>query len=196
MGCSLLKADDVGHRLLEPQGAAFARVVGAFGAAILDANGHIDRAKLGKKVFHDVASLETLNQIIHPLVFAEEERFFREVAEHDESGIAVVEAAILIETGNHKSFEKLIVAWCPAEMQVERAMHRGLSREQAEARLAHQLPLREKLALADAVVDTSGSKEQTRLQVLEVYSKLRAWEEEARGNPPARQRAAGGSSTD
>ncbi len=175
LGCHLLKADEVGHRLLEPDGAAYARVLGAFGEAILDGDGRINRARLGAKVFQDAVLLETLNQIIHPLVFAEEERFLDEVARKDPGGIAVVEAAILIETGNYKEFDKLVLAWCPPEMQIERAVHRGMSREAAEARLAHQLPLRDKLPLADAVVDTSGPKESTRQQVVAVHEKLREW---------------------
>lgn len=175
LGCHLLKADEVGHRLLEPDGAAYARVVGTFGPAILDGDGRIDRARLGAAVFGNVGLLEMLNQIIHPLVFAEEVRFLQDVAARDPGGIGVVEAAILIETGNYRSFDKILVAWCPPEMQIERAIHRGLSRAEAEARLAHQLPLHQKLAMADAVVDTSGSKEATRLQVIAVHQKLQTW---------------------
>ncbi|MCW5963692.1 MAG: dephospho-CoA kinase [Bryobacterales bacterium] len=175
LGCHLMKADEVGHRLLEPDGAAYARVVGIFGPAILGDDGRIDRARLGAAVFGNVGLLEKLNQIIHPLVFAEEDQFLNDVATRDPGGIGVVEAAILIETGNYRSFDKILVAWCPPEIQIERSIRRGMSRAEAAARLSHQLPLHQKLALADAVVDTSGSKDATRLQVIEVHKKLQAW---------------------
>ncbi len=175
LGCHLMKADEVGHRLLEPDGAAFARVVGTFGPVILDKDGRIDRARLGAEVFQHAGQLELLNRIVHPLVFAEEEKFLAGVAERDPGGIAVVEAAILIETGNHRSFDRILVAWCPLEMQIERAMHRGLSREAAIGRIVHQLPLHEKLPMADAVIDTSGDKESTRQQVIAVHQKMLEW---------------------
>lgn len=189
LGCHLLQADEVGHRLLEPDGAAYAQVVEVFGSAILDADGRIHRPRLGAEVFQNPARLEILNRIIHPLVFAEEERFLRGVAARDPQGIGIVEAAILIETGNYRSFDKIVIAWCPPEMQLERAIHRGLTREQAEARLARQMPLQQKLAYADAVVDTSGSKEDTRLQVAEVHRKLRGWAQ----SMPATTSPSGGS---
>jgi dephospho-CoA kinase len=188
LGCALLKADEVGHRLLEPGGAAYPAVVAAFGNEILSPDGRIDRPQLASLVFGHPERLRTLNEIVHPLVFAEEERFFgrllaeeQEVFERGDSQqgegarhgrIGVVEAAILIETGNYRNFEKILVAWCPRETQIARAIHRGLTREQALARLEHQMPLDEKLAYADAVIDTSGTKDETRVKVEAVYHRL------------------------
>ncbi|MCL4783376.1 MAG: dephospho-CoA kinase [Bryobacterales bacterium] len=175
LGCSLLKADEVGHRLLEPDGEAYPLVVAAFGHSILEPDGRIDRTRLASLVFGHPERLRALNDIIHPMVFKEEARFFEELARkqaaahregmHAVCKVGVVEAAILIETGNHESFEKIWVAWCPRELQIERAMHRGLSRAQALSRLEHQMPLDEKLAYADEVIDTSGTKEETRANV-------------------------------
>jgi dephospho-CoA kinase len=186
LGCALLKADEVGHRLLEPDGAAYPQVVEAFGGEILAADGRIDRAQLAARVFGHPERLNLLNEIIHPFVFEEEERFFERLVHEEglarEHGgragkgrIGVVEAAILIETGNYRSFEKILVAWCPRETQIARAVHRGLTREQALARLEHQMPLDEKLAFADVVIDTSGTKEETRVNVEAVH---RRWVEE------------------
>jgi dephospho-CoA kinase len=178
LGCKLLKADDVGHQLLQPGGAAFEPVVQAFGKQILGEDGSIDRKRLGARVFENKAELEMLNGIIHPLVFAEENRFFDETEAANPRGVAVVEAAILIETGSYTTFDKLLIAWCPEETQIARAIHRGMSREQALARLSNQMPLREKLPFADAVIDTSGTKEETAVDVAELYQKLVMWEAE------------------
>lgn len=92
----------------------------------------------------------------------------------------MVEAAILIEAGNHKNFEKIVVTWCPREVQVERAVARGLSRDEAEARIARQMPLDEKLTYADAVVDTSGSKQVTHERVLALHTQLLHWAQKNR----------------
>lgn len=182
LGCALLKADEVGHRLLEPGGAAYPLVLEAFGGGILDARGEIDRGRLAALVFGHPERLEALNAIVHPLVFAAEEQFFGELSGREEAardkgeaaacGVGVVEAAIIIETGNHKNFEKIWVAWCPRETQIERAIHRGMTREQVLSRLEHQMPLDEKLTYADEVIDTTGTKEETRARVLAAYRRL------------------------
>lgn len=182
LGCALLKADEVGHRLLEPDGAAYPLVVAAFGGSILEPGGKIERNRLADLVFGHPERLKILNSIIHPLVFEAEEQFYADLKQR-EAGIrrdgndsfckiGVVEAAILIETGNHESFEKIWVAWCPRETQIERAIHRGLTHEQALSRLEHQMPLDEKLAYADEVIDTSGTKAETRANVEAAYRRL------------------------
>jgi len=175
LGCHLLKADEVGHHLLLPGGRAVDAVVREFGPEVQDAQGGILRPALAALVFGKPDRLQVLNQIVHPLVFEEEERFLDDLVARDPKAIAVVEAAILIESGNYRNFDKIVVAWCPREMQIERAVHRGLSREAAEARIAHQLPLEEKLSYADAVVDTSGSKEETYERVIDLHRQLLAW---------------------
>ncbi len=182
LGCALLKADEVGHRLLEPDGAAYPMVLAAFGNSILEPDGRIGRTRLADLVFGHPDRLQRLNAIIHPLVFQEEERFFESLARREAEAhrggsepahrVGVVEAAILIETGNHENFEKIWVAWCPREAQIERAVHRGMSREQALSRLEHQMPLDEKRAYADEVIDTSGTKDETRANVGAAYRRL------------------------
>lgn len=182
LGCALLKADEVGHRLLEPDGAAYPLVLAAFGDTILEPDGTVERTRLAELVFGHPQRLKTLNAIIHPLVFEAEERFFDELSRQEAAArfdgsrstckIGIVEAAILIETGNHENFEKIWVAWCPREMQIERAIHRGLTRKQALSRLEHQMPLDQKLAYADEVIDTSGTKEATRANVEAAYRRL------------------------
>lgn len=183
LGCALLKADEVGHRLLEPDGGAYPLVVSEFGDGILDEHGRIVRSRLASLVFGDAERLGKLNAIVHPLVFEMERRFFDALAREEMDinvvrtvgapvRIGIVEAAILIETGSFQNFDKIVVAWCPRETQIARAIHRGMSREEALARLEHQIPLDEKRTFADAVVDTSGTKEQTRGNVETLYRRM------------------------
>lgn len=174
LGCHLLKADELGHRLLMPGTPVYEKVVSAFGRAVLDDEGRIMRRALASIVFEDPDRLAMLNAIVHPAVIEQEERWMREVSATDPHGIAIVEAAILIETGSYRRFDKIVLAVCSDEQQVERAMKReGLSRDEAMARLRRQLPLAEKRKFADYVIDTSGDKEQTLEQVRRLYAELR-----------------------
>jgi len=173
LGCHLLKADELGHQVLQPGGEAYAEVVRAFGGEILDDAGHIVRRLLAAEVFDDPERLKLLNSIVHPPVIAREEAWFREVSAADPGGIAVVEAAILIETGSYRRFSRLILTVCEEEQQIQRAMKRdSLSREEVVARLRRQMPLEEKRRYADYIIDTSGDKENTARQVREVYQAL------------------------
>ncbi len=175
LGCRLIKADELGHEVLLPGGEAFEGVVREFGCGILEPGGTIDRRKLAAEVFDRPERLALLNSLVHPPVVRREEELVARFAAENPRGIAVVEAAILIETGSYKRFDKLILAVCRPEQQVERAMHRdGLTREEALARLARQMPLDEKRKYADYVVDTSGTKEETLKQVWQTFSLIRS----------------------
>jgi dephospho-CoA kinase len=177
LGCYLIQADELGHQVLLPGGEAYDLVVNEFGEAILDDVGMIDRRRLAALVFRDPERLEKLNSFVHPAVFRREYVMEEDIARRDPCAIAVVEAAILIETGSYKRFAKLIVAACNGERQIERAMHRSaITREEVLARLSRQLPLEEKIKLADYVIDTSGTKEHTLAQVRGVYESLRRLE--------------------
>jgi dephospho-CoA kinase len=174
LGCHLLKADELGHQLLMPGTPVYEKVVAEFGPAILDSEGRIIRRALASLVFADPQRLARLNAIVHPAVIEEEERWMQAVAARDPHGIAVVEAAILIETGSYRRFDKIVLAVCPDELQIERAMKRdGLSREEALQRLQRQMPLEEKRKFAGYIIDTSGPKEQTLAQVRRLYEELR-----------------------
>jgi dephospho-CoA kinase len=174
LGCHLLKADELGHLVLEPGGAAYAPAVEAFGREILDEDGRIVRRRLGALVFGDAEKLALLNSFVHPAVIAREEEWMRVTEAADPAGIAVVEAAILVETGSYRRFQKLVLAICSTEQQIERAMKRdGLSREDVLHRLERQMPLDEKRKFADYVIDTSGAKAATLIEVRHLYEQLR-----------------------
>jgi dephospho-CoA kinase len=175
LGCHVIRADEIGHELLMPGTDVFDAVIGQFGTGILAADGTIDRKKLAKEVFGNPEKLGILNSIVHPAVFRREEEFMAAVAERDPDAVAVVEAAILIETGSYRRYDRLVLVVCTEEQQIERAMHRdGGTREEAEARLRRQMPLAEKRKFADHIVDTSGTKEATAEQTRRVYEALRS----------------------
>ena len=174
LGCHVLSADELGHAVLLPGGEAYNDVVGEFGAGILAPDGRIDRRQLAAEVFGRPERLEKLNSLVHPHVFQREEAWFSDLEAADPGSVAVVEAAILIETGSYKRFDRLIVTVCSPELQVQRHMERsGETEAETRARLARQMPLETKRRYADYVIDTSGSREDTDRQVRDVLRKLR-----------------------
>ena len=174
LGCHLIEADQLGHEVLRPGGEAYAEVVAEFGREILNPDGTIDRKRLAAQVFGKPERLARLNELVHPHVFRREQELMDQYARLDPNGITLVEAAILIETGSYKRFDKLILVECDEELQIERALKRDHG-ERAEvlARLERQMPVREKRKFADYVIDTSGSKEETLSHVREIYDSLR-----------------------
>jgi dephospho-CoA kinase len=165
LGCYVIEADALAHKLIEPGQPAFQDAIFAFGADILGEDGRINRTKLGAIVFADIDKLLRLNAIVHPRVLKELEILFSDYAAANPHGIAVVEAALLVEAGYVTHLDRLVVAWCTPEQQMERLLARGMSREQIEQRLAAQMPLEEKRRRADEVIDCSVSLEDTRKQV-------------------------------
>lgn len=174
LGCLVIHADELGHQVLEPGGEAYDPVLREFGPEILGPDGSIDRRKLAALVFHQPDLLARLNAMVHPPVRARAQRMIDQFAAAHPAGIAVNEAAILIETGSYKNFVKLIVAACREDQQIERAVARDrMSVEEARDRMRRQMPLSEKVNYADYVIDTSGTKEHTVEQTRAVYESLR-----------------------
>ena len=172
-GCLLIQADELGHEALAPGGEAYDAVVREFGREILTSDGLIDRTQLGTMVFASPERLARLNALVHPPVMRREEELIAEFAAREPRGIAVVEAAILIETGSYKRFDRIILVWCAEEQQVERALRRGAEEADVRARISRQMPLKEKRKFAHFVIDTSGQKEDTLRQARAVYQALR-----------------------
>jgi dephospho-CoA kinase len=176
-GCLVIQADQLGHEVLAPAGEAYAAVVAEFGASVLTADGAIDRRALAAQVFGHPERLATLNALVHPPVIRREEQLIAEFAARHPHGIAVVEAAILIETGSYRRFDKIVLVFCAPEQQLERALRRpGAVEADVRARIERQMPLAEKRKHADFVIDTTGDKEDTLRQAREVYESLRKLE--------------------
>jgi dephospho-CoA kinase len=173
-GCLLIQADELGHQVLEPDGEAYDKVVGEFGPGILSPEGRIDRQRLAALVFGSRERLERLNSLVHPPVMRREEQLTAAFGAREPHGIAVVEAAILIETGSYRRFDRIILVTCTEQQQRERALRRnGLDYADVTARLSRQMPLAEKLKYAHFVIDTSRDKDSTLRQTRTVYEELR-----------------------
>ena len=173
LGFSVLDADSLAHKLIEPGQPAFDEVLREFGPSIADDSSRIDRAKLGAIVFADRAKLDRLNAIVHPRIAEAISTQFEEWQRGGVRDAAFVEAALLIESGIHNKLDGLVVAWCKPEQQLERLLARGLSETEARSRIAAQMPVEEKLRLATEKIDCSGSLEETRRQVEALAAKLR-----------------------
>jgi dephospho-CoA kinase len=174
LGCHVVEADQLGHQVLLPDGEAFGPVVALFGEEILNEDGTINRQRLGRIVFGAPEKLAELNAIVHPAVQRRARSMFDEIARRDPDGIAIYVAAILVETGGWRDYDKLVVADCSRETQIRRAVERlGETPEDVEARLSRQLPAERKREVADFVIDTNGTKESTLRQTKMVFEQLR-----------------------
>lgn len=172
-GAAVLDADGVVRSLYRP-GEAGAKAVGElFGAGVLAADGGVDRGALGDLVLVDRDARRRLEGVIHPLV---RERIAAWLDDQEASNspppLAVVEAALLVETGSYRAYDLLAVVWCPPERQLERGLARGMSLARVLALVAAQLPIDSKRALADVVVDNSGGRERLELEVGRAWGEL------------------------
>lgn len=172
LGFSVLDADSLAHKIVEPGQPAYEEVLREFGSAITDGQGRVDRAKLGALVFAERTKLDRLNAIVHPRVAEAVLRQFDEWQREGTRDAAFVEAALLIESGIHKQLDGLVVAWCRPEQQLERLAARGLSEDEARRRISAQMPVEEKLRHATERIDCSGTLEQTRRQVEALGARL------------------------
>ena len=173
LGCRVLDADETAREVVAAGSDGLRDVVAVFGPEILQSDGTLDRARLGALVFADANKRARLNSILHPYIIAAQDESLREWEETQPNGIAVVDAALMIESGGYKRFDKLIVVHCRPEVQLERLMARdGLSRADAEKRIASQMPQEEKKKFADYLIDTSDGFDSTRGRTAEVYDKL------------------------
>lgn len=173
-GAVTIDSDEIGRNLMQPGNVVYDRIVSGFGSEVVGANGQLYRAKIAEIVFNDLDKLKHLNAIVHAPVLREIDRQVFAQRQKDASAIVLVESAVLFEAGQNRRFDKMIVVWCRPEQQVERYRAKSnISAEDIERRMAAQMPGEEKKRMADYVIDTSGSLEETEQQVNEVYAQLR-----------------------
>lgn len=174
LGAVVLDADETAREVVAPNTDGLRKIVENFGAEVLQANGELDREKLSAIVFVDEAKRQLLNSIVHPLVIEAQNEWLTARESENPAGIAVIDAALMIESGSYKRFTKLIVVWCKPALQLERLMFRNnLSEAEAMRRINSQMSQKEKKRYADFLIDTSAGFEDTRRQTIEVFGQLR-----------------------
>lgn len=170
LGCEILDADKTAREVVALGTHGLEQIVAGFGAEILQPDGQLDRAKLAGIVFSNGEKRELLNSIVHPLVIAAQNDWLSRLAERKPDGVAIVDAALMIESGGYVRFDKLIVVWCEPDIQLQRLRLRdNLSLADAKRRIAAQMSQDEKKRFADYLIDTSNGFDDTRRQTIDVY---------------------------
>jgi len=176
LGAFVLDADQTARDVVAPGSKGLALIAEKFGREVLTESGELDRARMGAIVFADETKRQLLNSIVHPLVFEAQDAWLAEKERENERGVAVVDAALMIESCGYKRFTKLIVVWCEPQIQLQRLMMRNnLSEAEAVKRIRAQLPQEEKKRYADFLIDTSGGFESTRRRTIEVFEQLKVF---------------------
>lgn len=173
LGCHVLDADQTAREVVMPGTAGLKALTEAFGEEILNPDGTLNRKHLGGVVFADDAQRQRLNHILHPFIIVRQDEIMNGWEATDPQGIGIIDAALMIESGGYKRFDKLIVVHCRPEVQLERLMLRdNLSREEALRRINSQMSQEEKQRFADYLIDTSDGFDLTRARTIEVYNQL------------------------
>ena len=173
LGSHTLDADVTAREVVLPGSAGLEAVAKTFGNEVLNPDGTLNRQHLGELIFGDEMQRQKLNQILHPFIIARQDEIMREWEREDPQGIGIIDAALMIESGGYRRFDKLIVVHCRPEVQLERLMLRDqLSRDEALRRINSQMPQEEKQKFADYLIDTSDGFELTRSRTVEIYQKL------------------------
>jgi len=186
LGAHLIQSDAVAHALMQPGCAVYEEVVHRFGREILNADGSVNRSRLAAAAFGVPGGaspripprVKELNEIVHPAVIAHENEWMEEIGRRDPNAVAIVEAALILETRVAGRFDRLIVVTCHPEQRIQRYARRlGISEDAARPevtrRMAAQIPDEEKVKAADFVIDNSGSLEETEQQVQRIFLELR-----------------------
>jgi dephospho-CoA kinase len=180
-GALIIDLDELAHTAEDTDGEVWREIVRHFGSEILCPDGKIDRGKLGKRVFADRKKLDLLNSIVHPAVFEQWRRRLEEIRKRQPEAIVLSDIPLLIEAGLKPMVDLVLLVYLPPEDQIARLMARnGYGREEAESRLASQMPIGEKLPYADIVVRNEGSLEETRRVAGKVWEELKKWERRRR----------------
>src|ERR1035437_1745042 len=187
LGACLVQADRIAHSLMQPGEAVYNEVVRHFGREILNPDGGVNRAKLAEVAFGPASDaegkrasrIEELNRIVHPVVIRSQDEWMQAMGIEYPHSVAILEAALILEAGLRERFDRLVVVTCNAEQRVARFAARQktaleAARKEVVRRMAAQLPDEEKVKAADFVIDNSGSLDQTREQVRQVWQKLQA----------------------
>jgi dephospho-CoA kinase len=180
LGAEVIDADKIVHELYRKGEPVYKELVQSFGQQILDPSREIDRARLAALAF-DGGRVSELNGIVHPAVFRRQQELLHQIAARNPRAVAMVEAALILESGGKNRYDKIIVVTCQPDQKIARyAQRAGMSeaaaRAEVERRSRAQMPDQAKAALADYVIDNSGALDATRAQVEKVFSELKSFE--------------------
>lgn len=171
LGALIIDADMIARKVVEPKGKAWQEVVASFGEEVLNEDLSINRQRLAELAFSQKALLQRLNEITHPEIIAEIEKQLKEM--QTEGRIIILDAPLLIEAGLTNLVDKLIVVSASEETQMERLVKRnGLTKKAVENRISAQMPLPEKIAKADIVIDNDGSEEELEEKVGQIWRQM------------------------
>ena len=175
LGCEIIDADRLARDVVEPEQPAWKQIVAEFGGGIVTAEGALDRKKLGAIVFADPERRKRLEAITHPAIRARFQARLDELAAQGFAGIVVFDAPVMIESGNYKNMDRLVVVVTDDATQAARLQERdGTDEAEGRRKIASQMPLAEKAKLADYVIDNSGDREATAAEVRRVFAALMA----------------------
>lgn len=174
-GCCTMRADDLAKNIIfSPDSPVLQKIIAAFGPGIFDPEKGLDKDKFSRLLFEDHEKRKRINAIVHPLVSAERQKKIRAIEATRLYDFLIYESALLLESGIYRDFEKVIVVYSPAAVQLRRAMERDkLTRAEAQKRIRSQFPLREKLKVANYTIDSGGTCENTRANTMEVFHLLK-----------------------
>ena len=171
LGAYVLDADKIVHDLLKKKEVK-EQIREKFGD-VFDEKGEIDRKKLASVIFENEKKKKELESIIHPLVFKEIQLRLKEIEKKDPDSVVVVEVPLMIETGSYKNYDKVIVVYAPENLQLERLVKKGMTEEEALKRIKSQMPVEEKVKYADFVINNTGSFDELKKQVENIYKHLK-----------------------
>ena len=173
LGAYVIDADKISRVVMQPETGCWKKIVSAFGKGILSNDSSIDRKKLASIVYEYPAKRKTLNNIVHPAINKKIDQELEKIAADSLDALVIIEAALLVETGAYKEYDKLIVVHSPVELQIERMIQRdGMTREEALKRIDAQWPINKKIAVADYIIENKGSLAALYRDTKRVFSSL------------------------
>lgn len=174
LGAHLIDADEICRSLVEPGKPAWSEIVELFVEKILHQDKTLDRGKIADIIFNDPCKKKALEKILHPRVFSEEQRIFANIRKREKGALVIVNASLLIESGNYKKMDKVAVVACDEETQIRRIVEKGVfSGEDAKKRIKTQMGLKEKLKYADYIIENNSTIEELRAKVEILYRDLK-----------------------
>jgi dephospho-CoA kinase len=181
LGTELIDADAISRELVHPGAPCWREIVDHFGESILGDDSRLNRKRLAEIIFRDSDARVWLNRLLHPQILELIRERIGRVQQQNPRRLIVVEAALLIETGTYKEFDRVVVVAANEQTQRVRLMERdGLNLEEAKRRIETQLPIKEKVKVADYVIDNEGSLEEVKRQVVELYRTFISFEPQKR----------------